>query len=701
MSVLIRFAMFALLFNSLQGLSQPVLMNAKRECHLLKRLILTNHSQPRKVDDAFSTFVFDSFLAELDPDRLYFSQSDINMLQSFRSGIDDEVNNVATWTFLDQTTLLYKKCLERSAGRIETVLKGSFTWSSKDSPLRIDTMVWAMDDEENLKNWERWLKYKTLHRLYDLMAMDSSAASSRDFVQQHESTVRSQVKGSEVRSINRVLNHPSGFENYVATTFLRCIANAFDPHSVYMSSDEMENFMASMSSEGFSFGLSLDENQRDEVIISYLIPGGPAWKSGELHVSDVMMYLKWEKGDVIDLYGMSADEINALLEETNHDQLEITVRKEDGMHKKVTLRKEKLSLEENVVRSFVLKDEQSIGYISLPGFYSDWDDSGEGQRCANDVAKEILKLKDEKIEGLILDLRYNGGGSLLEALAMAGIFIEEGPLGIVKDRTGLATTVKDLNRGTVYDGPLLIMVNHQSASASEFLAAALQDYERALIVGSRTFGKATAQNMFALDPAAKDLNDALQNKRGYGFATVTVNKIYRVTGGSIQGSGLKPDFALPDLLDKLNVSESAMPMALEKDSVSKKTYYRPLPSLHTTEIKQNSEQRIKNNEAFTEVHRMSEWLYEKRKQKLDFVPLTWSEYINYEEQWTKNLAPLVSKLSVVKPPFTVLNNRMDAERMEIDGYTSYLNSRWSENLMKDIYLSEAFQIIQDYIQFNK
>ena len=700
MSLLTRYTLLLVLLTSFQGFSQSASDNSRREAQLLMKLIYENHFEPRKSDDTLSIHVFDSFLTELDPDHLYFTKADINSIQKYRTLLDDELNGNSVWSFLNETTLLYKKCLNRSEQLVQSILQKPFTWSSQELPIRLDTTVWASDDARNRYNWERWLKYKTLQRLYSLKMLDSTA-SINGYVQLHEASVRKQVMTSEVRAIHRILNHTTGFQNYITTTFLRCVAMAFDPHTVYFSANEMENFVTSLSAEGFSFGLALDENAKGEVIISYLIPGGPAWKSGEVHTSDVLTHLKWEHGELIDLFGLNRDEVGGIMDEINHDIMELTVRKAGGIQKTVRLRKEKLSSEENVVRSFLIKGENTIGYISLPGFYSDWDDTREGHRCANDVAKEIMKLSSDKIDGLILDLRFNQGGSMQEAVEMAGIFIDQGPLGIIKDRLAQLITVKDVNRGTVYDGPLIIMVNRQSASASEFVAAVLQDYNRALIVGSQTFGKATAQNMFALDPSAKELDDAMLARKGYGYATITMNKIYRVNGKSIQGKGVTPHIALPDILDKLDISESSLPGYLIQDSVNKKTYYSPLAFLPAGKLQVTSNDRTKTNSAFNDIKLVSQWLNDQQKPENNYVPLSWNEFIKFADREVTLFDQLQPKLSNGSPSFTVTNNSTDINRMEMDEYAFYLNNHWSKNLSEDTYLKEAFQILCDYIHLNK
>ena len=457
----------------------------------------------------------------------------------------------------------------------------------------------------------------------------------------------------------------------------------------------MENFLASLSTEGYYFGISVDENDRGEIVITQLTPGGPAWKSGEVHAGDIVEQIRWEGSEWIEVDGMTRDEFDNLLQESIRNSIEFTLKETGGIEKTVRLRKEKMSAEENRVKSFILEGDKRIGYVSLPGFYTDWGDE-EGSRCANDVAKEILKLKKENIDGLVLDVRYNRGGSLKEAVAMAGIFIDAGPMGVLKIKGGTTQSEKDVNRGTVYDGPLLLMVNGLSASASEFLAAALQDYHRGIIVGSRTYGKATGQEVFSLEPDEKNTSASAAKKMGWGYTTITTLKIYRVTGKTAQKRGVTPDVVLPDLYDFIEFREENLEDALSSDSISRKIYYTPLGPLPVCELKEKSEVRVSKNTAFQTTIQCSKAL-SLLATKLDSVSLNWSAYkklITDEGTQFKLLKEITEKPTNA---FKVSNHIFDKQRIERDEYIRQVNEVWAKNLVRDISLEEAFFIICDYI----
>ncbi|WP_276365401.1 carboxy terminal-processing peptidase [Chryseolinea sp. H1M3-3] len=673
------------LLNSLIAIAQQT-ASVKNEALQLKKLILQNHFNARPVNDTYSSIVFHHFLNVLDPERLYFTQEDITALSQFKYKIDDDLTGTS-WNFLPAVTQRFKQSLLRTEGIIIQNTKAPFD-VFKNEVFIADTS-WAPNEKSLADRWYKNLKFETLNVLIRLQKR-TPEVPDKDFISKKEAEARLKAQRNKVRVIQRILNHAAGYESHIASQFLQSVSLSFDPHSSYLSFAQMENFLASVSTEGYYFGISVDENDRGEIIIAQLTPGGPAWKSGEVHTGDVIQQIRWEGSDWIDVDGMTKQEFSTLLDESVKNSLEFTLIKAGGIERTVRLRKEKMSTDENRVKSFILEGERKIGYVSLPGFYSDWGDN-DGSQCANDVATEILKLKKENIDGLMLDVRYNGGGSLKEAVAMAGIFIDAGPMGVLKEKSGAIISEKDMNRGTVYDGPLVLLVNGFSASASEFLAAALQDYHRGIIVGSKTYGKATGQQMFALE-------DNLSNKKsGWGYTTITNFKIYRVTGKTAQQLGIHPDIALPDLYDSIDFGEAYLEGALSSDSISKKIYYTPLRPLPLDKLKQKSEVRVKNNSGFQQLIRCSASLAG-LNEKFDSVSLNWPDYkklVNNEGKEFESLAAITEKPTST---FKIGHHFFDRERMKADDYVRQVNEVWSKNLLTDISLEEAYSIICDYIK---
>ena len=473
----------------------------------------------------------------------------------------------------------------------------------------------------------------------------------------------------------KTLNHPSGYENYVASVYCDVIANLFDPHTEYMPLEEKQDFETSLGKEGYFFGFTLEENDNGDTEIGRLVPGSPAWKCGDLNKGDVVTSIGWEGKEAVDVSGLPASEIAELMESADTAKLHLTVKKQDGIQKTISLTRAKLDNEENNVRGFVLKGNILVGYIYLPDFYTAYE-TGYGS-CANDVAKEIVKLKKENIAGLILDIRYNGGGSLQEALDMAGIFIDAGPLVMMKEKTGKIISLKDPNRGTIYDGPMTVLVNGQSASASELLGAVLQDYHRAVIVGSTTFGKGSAQVILPVD--TNTATPLSSRSTEYGFVKVTTSKFYRLTGGTTQHAGVTPDIILPDIFDGLNYHESALPSALPADVIKKNSYYTPLSSLPLASLANKSKSRVDADRNFELIRKYSSVLKEGKPADSAFD---------------------FSSLKKATTTYAVAVNAFDAPMLKSDSYHQELTNQWIQKISSDKYVEEAYHILNDLINNN-
>ncbi|WP_315818899.1 S41 family peptidase [Paraflavitalea speifideaquila] len=324
----------------------------------------------------------------------------------------------------------------------------------------------------------------------------------------------------------------------MANLWCSSLAACYDPHTAYFPPATKESFEGHLGKKQLEFGLTLDEDKDGNAQIAALKPGSPAFQSGQLNEGDKLQSVQTDNKPAVDVSTAGAAAINQVLSAAGSGKTVLTVKKADGSTRQVTLSKQKQLTddEEDKVKGFVLKGSKNIGYISLPAFYLDWEDEQGVNGCANDVGREIIKLKKENISGLILDLRYNGGGSLQEALELAGIFIDAGPVAQIKSRDPKVTTLKDINRGTVYDGPLLVLINGFSASASEMLAASLQDYNRALIVGATSYGKATAQEVLPLDTTI-DRESYNGKAASDSYIKLTTSCLYRLTGATAQAQG--------------------------------------------------------------------------------------------------------------------------------------------------------------------
>jgi carboxyl-terminal processing protease len=684
---------FLFLLTSIGGWSQQS-VSVQYEAAQLKKKIQEHHVSPRPVDDTFSAIVFHNLLEMLDPDRIYFTKQDVAELGLYKTKIDDELGG-SSWKFLPAITQRFKERLLRAEALVLQHTLVPFDFGMHE--ILVSDSSWAEHDAALAQRWYLNLKLETLNQLVRLKR-NLPNISDKEFLRMKESHARQLTKQNTIRTIKRMVDHPTGFEQHIGSLFLQSLSLGFDPHSSHFTLKEMENYLAAMQSEGFYLGISIDENDHGDLVIGQLTPGGPAWKSGEVHPGDIIEQIRWEGQEWVDVIGMSKEEMEDLLQETDVSTIEFVLVQAGNIQKTVRLRKEKMQVEENIVKSFILEGEKRIGYVSLPGFYSSWGEQ-EGSRCANDVAKEIIKLKKENIEGLILDVRYNGGGSLYEAVAMAGIFIDAGPMGVLKDKSGAVQSIKDMNRGTVYDGPLVLLVNGLSASASEFLAAALQDYHRGIIVGSQTYGKATGQEIIPVQPGKSKMDATIDIQSGWGFSTITTLKIYRVTGKTAQLHGVTPDIALPDLYDSLEFREHHLAGALPADSVIKKLYYTQLSKLPLQALKQKSHARVARHEGFQVTARCSKKIAA-LKEQLDSVSLRWMDYKTLVEDEGKDFILLKELNEKSTATYKVTGHAFELQRMQIDEYVRQTNDVWMKNLLHDISLEEAFYIICDYIALN-
>ena len=553
--------------------------------------------------------------------------------------------------------------------------------------LYIDSLEYPRNEEAMQKRWQQWIKYQFLRKLAQPVDQVNSLS---DTLIDKPMYVKQWVLERENCRVQKILDHPMGLEDYVTSKYLGTLAELSDPHTNYFSFSDLLSYVKSTSAEAGSesYGIEFGEKFNGDIQVVDVVPGGPAWKSNELHEGDILVQIATDTGEQISLGCNSLDQLEELLA-TKEDELSFTFQNQAGQLKTLTLAKERLSADENAVKSLILEGERKIGYISLPSFYTNWeDDAVDG--CSADLARALIKLKREQIEGLILDLRFNGGGSVLEAMDLAGIFIEQGPLALAKQQDGDIRLLKDRNRGTIYDGPMAVMVNGLSASASEMVAAALQDYNRAIIVGSPTFGKSTAQVVRTLD--GEPLNDySGLSSFLMGFIKVTIEKLYRLTGRSHQLRGVFPDVSLPDVLEYASPREADYPTALAWDQVEKKVYYKPLEPLPIGEISERSLARIESSASFQEIKTQSLSLYKisQNAQQVVLVPAYFKQAMARYKHLTVGTS-LADKF-VFKASFDHFDGQHPISNLE---------QGLLYNIQSDLYINETFQIVSDLIELN-
>ncbi|MGQ0738716.1 MAG: carboxy terminal-processing peptidase [Bacteroidota bacterium] len=668
----------------------------RQKAIVLKRMIELNHLSPRAVGDSFSLQMFKTIINAADRRRLLFTGPEFTSLQAFASSLDDELNG-NKWAFYDMFSTVYKKALTRADSIINKLTQKPFDFNVSEtaSSQKRDAFIFSADVPALAARWQRYMKYAALSQLYGLVSADTGGKTSlKTVIGRSEAKTREWLKKTETRNLKRIADHPSGIDGYIADLYLNALASGFDPHSNYFSPQEKAEFQESLSTEALSFGFDLDENDKGQIIVDQLAPGGPAWKSGDLNKGDVLLSILWEGKEWTDMTGATLEEAYDELDKSSTDKVMLKIQKTDGSIKQVIMRREKIENGENIVKGFLLEGEKKVGYILLPGFYTEWENES-GSSCANDVAKEIVKLKKENIEGLILDVRFNGGGSLGEALEMLGIFIDEGPLVGIQSKEPKIAYLKDPNRGTIYTGPLALMVNGQSASASELMAATLQDYNRAVIVGSYTFGKATMQRMFPMDTSSR--KTGITPGDGKDMVKITNGKLYRLTGETAQRSGVKPDIALPDAFDGMEYREKFYPVALAGEPVAKNNYYKPLPALPVGELAAKSAVRIKGHSGFNNVKTIVNMMLA-RLDKTETVSLKWDEFEKWAAQKDKEADLLDGEAETSAAIYKVTNHSPDKTLMANNDYAKEINKTWLEDIGEDIYIREAFLVLCDLIK---
>jgi len=686
----------------------PLYLTAQTESSVSKKnammvkMLNDNHYKPRQPDDELYEQIFQRFIRTMDPYCLFFTGEDIKSLKKQKFTLDNAINN-DLYAFIEKFSEIYKNRLILADTIISVILDTPFDYTKKEYLSFSDSsFINAPSDEFDLADhWRRWLKYRNLQKLFTYAYNDSvSGADNFDNLLQKEPEIRKEVADKEKQRIRYLINNNEVLNERISYHFLNTVATCYDPHTMYFSFSDKQSLEESLSREGYSFGIHIEENENGDICISRLVPGGPAWKSNELHKGDILMSIEWQDGDTIDLTGYDLYELTDILETRTSRRIVLTVRKANGRKKSVKLVKEKIRQDENIVKSFILKGEKNVGYISLPGFYTEWENQ-KALGCANDMGKEIIKLKREGIEGLIIDLRYNGGGSMMEAFDLAGIFIDEGPLCILRNRKKKLMTFKDRNRGTIYNGPLIVLVNGLSASASEILAAALQDYNRAVIVGSHTYGKATGQVVLPLDTLVNSDNyyfTSSETKEGY--VKITTEKLYRITCKTHQLSGVTPDIELPYIQDTYGYREASSPFAFTSDTISKKVYYTPLKELPVSTLAGMSKNRLDSDDRFREIKQLNDSLSDIIAAGEHRVPLDLETYMKEEINGYRIWEKLEEKTTKRSNDYEVINNEYDREIMQIDEYGKEINDILKNKIREDIYIEEAYRILFDFINFD-
>jgi len=665
--------------------------NYEKIMKLVGEMLSHGHYSPQDINDAFSKKVFKKYITELDADKSIFLQSDIEALKKFETKIDDEIKG-APVEFSLAAGKIFNKRAEESAAIINSILSVPFEFSTdEDVLLDSDKIGFVTTAAEQKDRWRKKLKFMTLERYVDLLDVREKNKGKEGFVvktdEELEKDARDRVKRIMDRTFERYrfkFNDDDKFNMYVNT-----ITTTMDPHTEFFPPVDKRYFDEEMSGSFFGIGASLQYDDGN-IKIASILTGSPAYKSGELQAGDIIQKVGQGKEEPVDLTGYLVTDAVKVIRGKKGTEVKLTVKKLDGGIKVVSLIRDKIVQDESFARSAIVNENGlKIGYIFLPEFYANFEDPN-GNRCYIDVAKEVNKLKEEKVDGIVIDLRNNGGGSLYDVVQMAGLFIEDGPIVQVKDRDNKPSVLKDKDRNVLYTGPLAVMVNEFSASASEIFAAAIQDYGRGVVIGSTsTYGKGTVQRNIGLDPE----NGFSMSNSDLGTIKLTLQKFYRINGGSTQLRGVSSDIVLPDNLEHLKVREKDSDDALPWDEITKASYKTWDAGYSLETIKQLSNQRLENDPTFRLIAETTEWLSKQSEKKYS---LQLDKYRKEQERIKASVKQLESLLKL-KGQLDVSALPQEANRWADDKPKQERFAQWLKTLQKDIYLDQAVKVMNDII----
>lgn len=655
------------------------------------------HYSPRKIDDKFSRDVMKKFTEDLDNDKTIFLQSDIDGFNKYADRIDDEMRGAELQSFF-AVNEVYQKRLNEAWVIIGDVLSKPFDFT-KDESVNLDreTTKFPKNEAERKDAWRKALKYATLSKFVEMQDDREKNKGKKDFVAKADSTLereaREQIKKRMDRLFSTRKNHETSDENF--STFVNAITGTMDPHTNYFPPVDKRAFDESMRGSFYGIGAVLKEDD-GKIKIGSLISGGPAWKQGDLKVDDEVIKVAQGNGEPVDVTGYSVtDAIKLIRGSEKGSTVKLTVRRSDGSTKIISLERDEIKLDDTFARSAIINGDRKIGYIYLPEFYVNFDDP-KGSKCSEDVAREIQKLQAENVDGIIMDLRGNGGGSLPEVVKMVGLFIEEGPVSVVKGRgEDKPYQWRDRDKSVLYTGPLTVMVDEFSASASEIFAAAIQDYKRGIVIGSTsTFGKGTVQRTISLNP--ENDNPLLVNRKteDLGSIKLTIQKFYRVNGGATQLKGVTPDIILPDRYESLKFREKDNSYALPWDEIAQSDYKPWTSTISNESVVRATYDQLSTNTTFNRI-------------KTSVAQLDKYNNKNYSLNITKYKAEQKQLKDIYKEldESYKLGKQMDvknipADTVVINAATEKIekNAQWLKRVSNDIYIDETVKVMNNMIR---
>ena len=644
---------------------------------VVKYVVEKGHYSTLDINDDISEKIYNTYLEQLDAQKRFFLQSDIRQFEKYKFKLDDQIKN-QDLTFFNLVYDTSRKRINEVKNYYKEIMNNSFDFSSnEDINLDFENKSYARNSNEIKNRWRKQLKYSTL----DIISLKlGDSIKIIDNKTRNESMILIKKNTDDFFDYVDEMDRDDWFANYI-NAFL----NQLDPHTVYFNPEDKDRFDTNISGKFDGIGARLQKTEGTVKIVDIIV-GGPIWKDKLLDVGDIILKVAQENQDPVNIIGMKLDDAIKLIKGPADSFVTLTVKKISGEIKDVLIKRGVVELEELYAKSTLInKGDKNYGYISLPKFYIDFSDR-KSRNSANDVKNEIIKLKNNGISGLILDLRNNGGGALQTVVDMTGLFIERGPIVQVKSTGNRKQILYDKDPQVVWDGPLVILMNKMSASASEILAGALQDYNRAVIIGNeKSFGKGTVQNVI-------DLNRFISNSSyDLGALKITTDKFYRINGESVQLEGVKSDIVIPDSYKYIFNGEKDEKNPLQWDKISPANFDKWAKRDYLNKISSENQSRIDKDDYYSLINDRAQWLKDQQSNKtisLNFN--SYNSFLNKQREKNKRFE------SLNKYENTLNFKLLKTEKQYIMSNKELLSSRnrWHRNLTKDLYLEEGVKALE-------
>ena len=654
---------------------------------VLAYILRNGHYSPVKINDDFSEHIYMNFIDEMDPSKRYFTQSDIDEFSVYEFVIDDQFISQDLSFF----NYVYTRFLERKAESVDIyreILSQPFNYQKEESlDIEYKNAAYAKNENELADLWRKQLKLTTVSRLYDKMEVEEdkfkadSTYTKKSFESLEKESREITLKNMDDLYIRVDEMRRSDWLGIYVNTFVE----EFDPHSSYLAPEIKERFDISMSGSLEGIGARLTRDKEYTKVAS-LISGGPAWKQGDLEVGDLILKVGQADEEPIDIVGLRLEDAIKFIKGKKGTLVKLTVKKIDGSTEIITITRDIVEIEETFLKySLVDIDDKKLGVINLPGFYINFNDKNK-RDSAKDMRKAIDEMNESDVDGLLIDLRDNGGGSLKTAIDIAGMFIDQGPVVQVKFRNETPMVYNDNDNNIYWNKPLVILVNELSASASEIFAAAMQDYNRAIVMGSeQSFGKGTVQNVVSL-------NEYYKYEEDLGALKMTIQKFYRINGGSTQLLGVQSDIAMPDRYAYMSIGERDFQNPLPYDYIKPANY----ASLATYENKdlviQKSKSRIASDEQFKLIDDFAKWTKENSDDNVYSL-----SYNSFKEEAKEHELEAKQFDSVYKfdSKFEFYSPQSELPLISADSILGMKRENWHNSLKRDIYITEALKVLSD------